>query len=184
MTRPKKAKLRLKSYPGARNLENRKLYPAKLKVKVSRTSAIREQKAFEKFCTPEFSPELTDEIRLAFWSVPNAAPKLTDLTVGPAHSRSDANKEKYRQFLEELGKSRKHNDTQDIALNAASFMRSSITVVQGPPGAGKTRTLRDKVIALTKIGHKTLCVAHSNVAVDTDATAVWAGLTPEERKVY
>ena len=172
MTIPKKSKLQLKSYHDAKNLENRKLYPAKLKVKVSRTSAIQEQIAFEKFCRPDFSPELLDEIRLAFWSVPNAAPKLTDLTVGLAHSRSDANKERYRQFLEEFGKSRKHNHTQDIALNAASYMRSRITVVQGPPGAEKTRTLRDKVIALTKIGHKVACVASSSVAVATHANAV------------
>ena len=63
-------------------------------------------------------------------------------------------------------------------------MKSNIAVVQGPSGAGKTRTLRDKAIALAKIEHKILCVASSNVAVDTDANAVWDGLTPEERKKY
>ena len=57
-----------------------------------------------------------------------------------------------------------------------------MVTVQGPPGAGKTGTLKDKVIALAKIGHMVLVVASSNAAVDTDATAGWAGLSDEERK--
>ncbi len=32
------------------------------------------------------------------------------------------------------------------------------------------------------VGHKVACIAPSNVAVDTDANAVWKGLTDEERK--
>lgn len=63
-------------------------------------------------------------------------------------------------------------------------MYNRIAVVRGPPGAGKTKTLRNKLISLVKVGHKAVCVASSNVAVDMDANAVWKGLTPAERKTY
>ena len=69
-------------------------------------------------------------------------------------------------------------------LVSVSKMRSNLVAVSGPPGAGKTRTLRDECIALLKINHKVLCVAAANVAVDTDATAIWKGLTTEERQKY
>ena len=104
--------------------------------------------------------------------------------MGPAHSRSEDNKVKYNKILEALKVARKSNKSQDAVLMAASHMQANMVAVQGPPGAGKTRTLADKIIALTKIGHKTLCVASSNVAVDIDAMAVWNALSPEERKVY
>lgn len=74
------------------------------------------------------------------------------------------------------------NDSQLRVLKSASQMKSRIVAVQGPPGAVKTLTLRNKVIAMTKIGHKSLVVAPSNVAVDTAARAVWDGLSEEERK--
>ena len=64
-------------------------------------------------------------------------------------------------------------------------VRQSLEVkISGPPGAGKTRTLRDECVALLKIQHKVFCVAAANVAVDTDATTVWQALTPEERQKY
>ena len=31
--------------------------------------------------------------------------------------------------------------------------------------------------------HEVLCVASSNLAVDTGAQSIWASLTPEERKI-
>ena len=108
---------------------------------------------------------------------------MTNLTKGPAHSRSK-NSKAYKAIIKDLKATRNSNNRQDAVLEAAAHMKSNITVVQGPPGAGKTRTLRDKAIALAKVEHKILCVASSNVAVDTDANAVWDGLSPEERKKY
>ena len=88
----------------------------------------------------------------------------------------------YQRLIHDLKEKRPMNKSQLKVLNAASNMKSKVVTVQGPPGAGKTRTLKDKVIALAKIGHKVLVVASSNAAVDPDATAVWAGLSDEDRK--
>ena len=184
MTMPRRSRLKLMTCPEAAKMEDNCLPLAKLMVKINREPAIRDQRAFKKFCDPQFAPELLDPIRLAFWSDPSKAGTITDLTKGPAHNRSNANKKRYKAVIEEMKAARKSNKSQDAVLMAASAMRSNLTAVQGPPGAGKTRTLRDKMIALAKVGHKVLCVASSNVAVDTDATAVYKALGPEDRKIY
>ena len=51
---------------------------------------------------------------------------------------------------------RKTNKSQEAMLMVASRMQANVVTVQGPPGAGKTRSLRDMIIALTKVGHKVL----------------------------
>ena len=134
------------------------------------------------FFDETFAPQLLDPIRLAFWSDPSKAPEEIDLTKGPARNHTDANSKKYEDIVQKMQQTKPMNASQVRVLNAASKMKSRIVAVQGPPGAGKTRTMRDKIIALTKIGHKTLVVASSNVAVDTAARAVWDGLSEEERK--
>ena len=58
-----------------------------------------------------------------------------------------------------------------------------MVAVQGPQVAGKARTLRDMIISLAISTYEVLCVASYNVAVDTEALAVWNALSPEERKV-
>lgn len=181
LTLPKGMKLPCWSAP--KKLIDSSMLAANIKVKVDHTATIRDQLAFKRFCTLPYEPELLDRIRLAFWSNPSKAPNVTDLTKGPAHSRSK-NSKAYKAIIKDLKATRHSNKSQDAVLEAAAHMKSNITVVQGPPGAGKTRTLRDKAIALAKIGHKILCVASSNVAVDTDANAVWDCLSPEERKKY
>ena len=183
MSKPRRSTAKLHPYAFARNVPDSGLTYAKLRVKINRTAAYRDMDALKKFCDPEFAPELLDPIRLAFWSDPSKTGIKTDLTMGPAHDRSEENKKSYDRILIDMKRKRKTNRSQDDVLWSASHMRSNITVVQGPPGAGKTRTLRDKAIALAKIGHKIACVASSNVAVDTDAEAVWRGLSPEDRKV-
>lgn len=104
--------------------------------------------------------------------------------MGPAHNRSRENKDEYKRIIDDLVKKGQVNKSQEKVLYAPAKMHNRMCVIQGPPGAGKTKTLRNMLIALVKIGHKAVCVASSNVAVDTCANAVWAGLSPEERKQY
>ena len=180
MTRPRGLKLGSDKKP-----VNKKTLPfAKLDVKVDRTAAVRDLAAFAKFCDEEYEPALLDRLRLAFVSDPSKTSEKVDLTVGPAHKKSEDNKQKYQRIVADLKAMGETNASQDAALQAATRMHSRIAVVQGPPGAGKTRTLRNKLISLVKVGHKAVCVASSNVAVDTDAQAVWTALSLEERKTY
>ena len=52
-------------------------------------------------------------------------------------------------------------------------MRSNITGLRGPAGAGKTKTITNEMIGLSKVGHKIACVAGSNVAVNANVSATW-----------
>lgn len=100
---------------------------------------------------PSLQPELLNPIRLAFWSEPSHAPTtVVDLTEGPAHARSKENSAKYKSILRDMKARRESNESRDAVLMAPSEMQNRIAVVQGLPGAGKTRTLRDMIITLTK----------------------------------
>lgn len=59
-------------------------------------------------------------------------------------------------------------------------MRSNITGLMGPAGAGKSKTITNEMIGLTKVGHKIACVAGSNVAVDANASATWLALSADQ----
>ena len=159
---------------------------ARIQVKVDPTAPDRELKALAKFFNPNYHPELLDQIRIAFVSDPSRASPAEpgDLTWGPKHDRSAENHNKWLAMMAEHELKRLDNKSQMDVLRSASRMERNIVTVSGPPGTGKTRTLRDKIIALLKIKHKVLCVAAANVAVDTDATAVWQGLTADERKEF
>ena len=134
------------------------LAAAKISVKVNLLPAKRDAKAFRTFCNEKYLPELLDPIRLAFWSESSHAPaEVVDLTERPAHARSKDNKAKYQSILRDMKEKWESNESQDAVLMAPSTMQNEIAVVQGPRGVGKTRTLRDMIIALTKAGHKVLC---------------------------
>ena len=60
-------------------------------------------------------------------------------------------------------------------------MRSNITCVAGPAGAGKSKTIANQMIGLTKVGHKIACVAGSNVAVDANAADTWLAMSEDQR---
>ena len=184
MSKPRRSRQKLYPFARPQFAPNNQLLRATIRVKINLLPAQRDLKGFKRFCDPAYGPELLDPIRLGFWSEPSRTGKKADLTQGPAHARSHANKMRYLEIIDAMKAGRKSNRSQDRVLRAASAMTSNIVAVQGPPGAGKTRTLRDKIIALTKVGHKVACVASSNVAVDTDAMAVWTGLSEEDRKTY
>lgn len=60
---------------------------------------------------------------------------------------------------------RELNESQQQAVTAIT-QNGQITIVHGPPGTGKTTTLIEGVIQLTKKGEKILVSAPSNTAVD------------------
>ena len=165
---------------------NDELPRARIEVRIDSTAGERELNALAKFCNKDYQPELLDQIRLAIVSDPSRAEPAEhgDLTWGPKHDRSQENHDKWNAIMNEHAIKRSDNRSQMDVLRSASKMRSNIIAVSGPPGTGKTKTLSDKCIALLNIKHKILCVAGANVAVDTDATAIWKGLTTEEQRKY
>ncbi|KAL9071325.1 MAG: hypothetical protein Q9161_004341 [Pseudevernia consocians] len=184
MSKPRRSKQKLRPSAEPQFASDEELLRATIRVKINLLPAQRDLTGFKKFCDPAYGPELLDPIRLAFWSEPSRTGKKADLAKGPAHDRSNANKKSYAEIIDAMKAGRKSNKSQDRVLHAASAMTSNIVTVQGPSSASKTRTLRDKIITLMKVGHKVACVASSNVAVDTDAKGVWAGLSKEVRPIY
>jgi len=57
------------------------------------------------------------------------------------------------------------NESQQEAV-IAIIQNENITIVHGPPGTGKTTTLIEAIVQLTKAGEKVLVSAPSNTAVD------------------
>ncbi len=60
------------------------------------------------------------------------------------------------------------NESQQQAVQAI-VENETITIVHGPPGTGKTTTLVEAIVQLTRKGEKVLVSAPSNTAVDTIA---------------
>lgn len=69
--------------------------------------------------------------------------------------------EKIEYFNKNLNKSQKQ--AVEFSLNPDRV----VSAIQGPPGTGKTTTVVEILLQLQKMGLKVLCVAPSNIAVDT-----------------
>lgn len=67
---------------------------------------------------------------------------------------------------------------QELAKEHA--LNSSVTVIWGPPGTGKTHTMSEIAISLLKKGKTILLVSHSNVSVDGVAAKI-ASLLREQK---
>ena len=65
------------------------------------------------------------------------------------------------------------NESQQRAVTAIT-QNEKITIVHGPPGTGKTTTLIEAILQLTKTGEKVLVSAPSNTAVDNIAKGLIA----------
>lgn len=122
--------MKLPSWSEPKKLIDNSMLVANITVKVDHTATIRDQVAFKRFCTLPYEPELLDRVRLAFWSNPSKVPNMTDLTKGPAHSRSK-NSKAYKAIIKDLKSTRNSNKSQDAILKAAAHMKSNITLVQG-----------------------------------------------------
>lgn len=72
------------------------------------------------------------------------------------------------------------NDEQKRAVSTALCQR--ITFVWGPPGTGKTTTVKYLVPALLKRGERVLITSHTNTAVDEVLKAAKKGLTEEDKR--
>ena len=139
---------RFPTRPSSKLLPDNELALAKIQAKVNLLPAKQDAKAFRMFWNEKYLPELLDPIRLA----------MVDLTEGPAHCRSEENKAKYlyKESLEAL------NIYQESGhCSHGSFLDAGQHVaVQGPQGAGKTRTLRDMIIALAKVDMRSYQAYH------------------------
>ena len=184
VTKPRTSKIRgEKFYSKNRMLDNSKLLLARLEVRTNLTPQIRNLNAFKKFCDEDFHGALLDEMRLALWAEPNRADPDTfaDLTLGPQGKTSAENRRKYMQHVDEVTATASLNASQESVLRSPCKMRRNITCVTGPAGAGKSKTITNEMIGLTKIGHKILLVAGSNVAVDANAVATWSAMSTDQR---
>jgi superfamily I DNA and/or RNA helicase len=63
------------------------------------------------------------------------------------------------------------NDSQQQAVKVI-LQNENITIIHGPPGTGKTTTLVEAIVQLTKAGKKVLVSAPTNTAVDNIAKAL------------
>ena len=164
-------------------VRDEELLLAKLEVKTNLTPQTRNLNAFNKFCDEDFLGALLDEMRLAFWAEPNRAvpDTVADLTLGPKGKTSTENRKTYMQYVDDVKARGLLNASQEKVLRSPSQMRRNITCVTGPAGAGKSKTITNEMIGLTKVGHKIACVAGSNVAVDADAAATWLALSADQR---
>ena len=59
--------------------------------------------------------------------------------------------------------------------------RCRAVLLQTVARTGKSKTITNEMIGLTKVGHKIACVAGSNVAVDANASATWLALSADQR---
>ena len=184
VTKPRTSKIRgEKFYSKNRMLDNGKLLLARLEVRTNLTPQVRNLNAFKKFCDEDFHGALLDEMRLALWAEPNRADPDTfaDLTLGPQGKTSAENRRKYMQHVDEVTATASLNASQESVLRSPCKMRRNITCVTGPAGAGKSKTITNEMIGLTKIGHKILFVAGSNVAVDANAVATWSAMSTDQK---
>ena len=101
------------------------------------------------------------------------------MTHGPKDQWSEANKKLWDDCVAEFAVKNKDNPSQINVFQSPSRMRSRIVAVRGPPGTGKTRTLKSMIVTMAKIKHRILCVAAANAAVDLDATAVFQAYRAE-----
>lgn len=164
-------------------VEDKLLVLAKFEVKTNLTPQTRKLDAFKKFCDEEFHGALLDEMRLAFWAQPNRADpdSFADLTLGPKGKTSAENQKKYMQHVQDVKARGFLNASQETVLKSPCKMRRNINCVAGPAGAGKSKTIANEMIGLTKIGHKIACVAGSDVAVDANAAGTWLAMSDNQR---
>ncbi len=184
VTKPRTFKIHVQNISSRNEMVgNEYLLRARLEVKTNLTPQTRNLKAFNKFCDEEFHGALLDEMRLAFWAEPNRADPDTvaDLTLGPKGKTSAENQKNYMQHVEDVKARGLLNASQEEVLRSPCKMRRNITCVTGPAGAGKSKTITNEMIGLTKIGHKIACVAGSNVAVDAIAAATWLAMSTDQR---
>ena len=183
LTKPRNC-LTVKVYKKEQYQPDEKLDRVNLEVKMSNTAYQRELGAIKLFCDETFQPEHLGPLRLAAMLDPDlsASEDILDLTYGPSHNISETNKVIYDSYVEALDRESADNPRQIEALRSAARMVRNTVCVGGPPGAGKTRTLRSLIIGLAKVGHTVLSVATANSAVDTDAIAIYQTLSVEERK--
>ncbi|KAK3168955.1 hypothetical protein OEA41_005403 [Lepraria neglecta] len=141
----------IKSYKTPQHRPDGALPKARIEVKVNMTPAKRDLKAFGKFCNVNYQTELLDEIRVAICSDPIRTPpgkgKAHDLTHGPKDQRSEANK-KVGRLSCRIRRKEQRQPQSDQRLPVLKPHEEQDRPVRGPPGTGKTRTLKSMIVAM------------------------------------
>lgn len=163
---------------------NSQLEQATIELTYNTEAVARELAAIEKFCDDEFQPKLFAEIRQAFVShpLPRTSQTGVNLSRGPQGRGCDGNAMAYQKYIDALRKQERTNFQQLAVLEVAKSMYPRLACIAGPPGTGKTRSLRQLVTGLRYSGHSFLVIAPSNATVDTDAADIYQNLPEQLRK--
>jgi len=148
------------------DLPNEKLQRVYLEMVIDTTAASRELDAAQKLADPTWEPETLGPIRQAFCGDPKSLPgHVTDL----CKDRPDI----FQGHMRVVSRSCGDNAMQKHVIKALRNVKDKLLAVVGPPGAGKTKTLANAIIAAMLQQKKVLMVGPSNKSVDNAAKAVW-----------
>ena len=189
-SRPRRDRTNIKVHPAGRPevLPDIRLPKLRIMVQLNRMTAQRELDALKRFCNWDFEPRMLKHVRMAFMSNPSRSePKedeYIDLTYGPKHHQTSEHKEIWNRIMAEYRQTRHDNPSQIRVLESPAHMPQRLLAIRGLPGVGKTSTITDLITALTRIGHKCLCVGPSDAAIDHLAGSVYKALGAEGRPRY
>lgn len=163
---------KLDTYGELRNLDDSRLTPAFIEVKVDTTAAERDLIGAYRLADPRYEPEALGDLRNTIMQEPSKIKhKIVNLcTKNPV--TWDQYKEKMRQACGD-------NAEQYQVIVSLERVDNSLVSVAGPPGTGKTLLLARTVIGALTQDQMCLVTGPLNIAVDNAANKVWEELEPK-----
>jgi hypothetical protein len=164
-------------HPNVKALSDASLAVAWLSIKIDTTAAQRDLEAAMKLASPFYEPETLGPIRQAFRGTPSTRqPVITDLT-----KRSP---DWYDWWASKVAERCQDNPRQLEVVRRLGNIQDRLLAVVGPPGAGKTKSLADAVIAVVLQRYTQLVVGPSNKSVDQAANYVYNAFPKEQRDTF